>query len=118
MSHHVTAGGHQLTLHRREGQRGYWVRLESTGRTLGIIGTTKSRWMWQTWPSAFRGDGRPGHLTDGHPSEVVPHVLEGHGEKIGTRQEACDQLVTYLNEQSAPVLGYGPHPVVLRHVMA
>jgi hypothetical protein len=111
MSHRLTIEDRKLRLCARE-SGGYWVRLETTGRTLGVVYLDRSRWVWESWPGAYRGDGREGHETDGCPSDVVPAALVIAG-RAQTRINACRRLVWFLDEHKAPALGYGRHRQVL-----
>jgi hypothetical protein len=103
--------GRELRLARREQTGGYWVRLATTGRTLGEVFRDRSTWCWATTRTAYRGDGRPDHQRDGNPTDLVPASLDGLGRQP-TRSAACARLVEHLQQQQAPALGYGPHPAV------
>ena len=91
---------------------GYWVRRRPSGRTLGVVYPDRSRWAWETWAGAYRGDGRDGCQTDGCPSDPVPTALL-IGGRASTRTIACRRLLWFLDEHQAPALGYGPHPQVM-----
>jgi hypothetical protein len=92
---------------------GYWVRRKFTGRTLGTVTQVRSKWNWETWPSAYRGDGRKGSERDGYLSDIVPAGLLRSGRET-TQQAACEALVAHLVANQAPALGFGPHPDVSR----
>jgi hypothetical protein len=109
MSHHQIIDGRELRLCRRS-TGGYWVRLADNGRTLGKVVPDRSRWVWTTTPTAYRGDGRPESANDGI-SDVVPGHLNGIG-LAATRKTACAALVAHLMSSRAPALGFGPHPDV------
>jgi len=89
-----------------------WVRLASTGRTLGQITPHGREWGWEPSPAAFRGDGRPGHECDGNPADMVPGALLEGGTVAGTRSAVTRCLVDTLRVRQAPALGFGPHPEV------
>lgn len=109
-----TVGGVELRLSTgdRTGRR--WVRLASTGRTLGTIVPIGKCWDWAPSPSAFRGDGRRGHERDGDPTDRVPSELltADTPQRLRLRHEACAALVECLWRRRAPVLGFGPHLLV------
>lgn len=109
MSATVRAHGRELRLVRRDRDRGYWVRLVPSLRTLGAVYPQRSRWEWAPSPSAYRGDGRPGHERDGDPTEPVPDYLLRAG-RAATRQDACCDLFRYLEVSGAPAVGHGPLP--------
>ena len=115
MSRHLDANGFTLALCRTSVKSQYWVRLASTGRTLGCVYKTRSTWKWTTTRNAYRGDGRPETATDGIFDDV-PARLDAEGQAI-TQQIACEALVTHLVVTQAPALGYGPHPDVTRKVV-
>lgn len=110
MSRHVTACGYELRLGRASVPAQYWVRLATTGRTLGCVFKDRSKWCWATTRNAYRGDGRPASATDGIGDQVPAH-LDALG-KVRTLQGACTALVIHLHTTKAPVLGFGPHPDV------
>lgn len=116
MSHRLIVEDRALRLCARD-SGGYWVRLEATGRTLGVVYLDRFRWSWETWPAAYRGDGREGHETDGDPSDVVPTVLQAAG-RAQTRTDACQRLLRSLDEHMAPALGYGRHSRVMTREVA
>lgn len=89
-----------------------WVRLASTGRTLGQITPRGREWDWAPSPTAFRGDGRPGHECDGNPVDMVPGALLEGGTVGGPRSAVTRCLVDALRMRQAPALGFGPHPEV------
>lgn len=111
MSRHKIAGGYELRLVRRPHTGGYWVRMATSGRTLGEVAPDRSAWIWATTRNAYRGDGRPGLESDGDATDTVPAHLDALG-KQPTQQAACEALVTHLHATSAPALGHGPHPDV------
>jgi len=102
--------GREYRLARREAG-GYWVRRADTGRTLGWIVRGANRWRWETTPTAYRGDGRPGRERDGNAVDRVPAWLAGAGTGL-RRRDACEFLVEHLTGTQAPVMGYGPHSAV------
>ena len=106
----ITVEGWDLVLCPRNGD-GYWVRLRRSGRTMGVIVKTRSKWNWETWPGAFRGDGRRDTRCDGDPTDVVAAELLASG-RMNTQVDACSCLIDHLRTNEAPVLGYGPHPLV------
>jgi hypothetical protein len=90
------------------GNGGYWVRRRMTGRTLGTVTKIRSKWHWEAWPAAYRGDGRKGRERDGQLSDVVPIDLKGSGAAY-TQRDACEALIDHLKANQAPALGFGPH---------
>lgn len=106
--------GVELRLVDRDGG-GQWVRVARTMRTLGFVIKLRSKWEWYTTSNAWRGDGRPGHETDGHAGDRVPDELATTG-RVLTRRDACECLMDHLEATKAPVLGYGRHPDVVVRV--
>jgi hypothetical protein len=109
---HITAHGLPLRLCRSTVPQQYWVRISPSDRSLGVVYRIKSRWTWATSRAAYRGDGRPGHLSDGLDDKVPDHLDAAGSEK--TLQLACEQLINHLDRTQAPALGYGPHQDVRR----
>lgn len=109
--------GRALRLARR-GLDGHWVRDAKTGRTLGVVWRgPNGRWHWKPAISAFRGDGRRGHESDGDLNDRVPSHLTDVTGVTQLRRDACELLIDYLESVKAPALGYGPHPGVAAWVM-
>lgn len=100
---------------RRSHAPGYWVRSTVNARSLGTVERVGSTWVWEPCVAAFRGDGRPGHESDGHSIETLPPELVRppvETRRVRTREMAVAALVDYLTTHQAPVMGFGPHPQV------
>ena len=109
---HISVNGLELRLCRSSVPGQYWVRISPSDRSLGVVYRIRSKWTWATNRAAYRGDGRPGQLSDGL-ADKVPEHLDAAGSE-STLQRACEQLIIHLYRTQAPALGYGPHQDVRR----
>lgn len=104
------------------------VRRADNRRLLGWLNppteysTHRKAWTAHVSASAYLGDGP---ADEGYVLDKVPHTLY-HGTQedwskslsityAQTRRAAAEALVSYLNRNQAPAVGFGRHPAVTRY---
>lgn len=101
------------------GDHAWRVERADTGKILGVVEGNRREWRAKASMRAFLGDGPDGGEP---PGDWVPRALyaplmsgEGHHylpDRYASQRLAVAGLQRYLDKNSAPAMGYGPHPDV------